>query len=252
MIVVQRDEGAFCVGQAAHAWVSGQLARRWGNGRFAAPEPFDEFCLGAEQHDVGMAEWDLAPTLDEDSGFPTSFMDMPLSLHLNLWSAAPRRVLTLSPYAALLTSMHGHALYADRQTPEPDPEEDDRVRRFVEEQEAFQRELLDRLGEDPDRARHNQRLLWSLDFLSLSLFMDWAPDSVPTPTRSGEPEVEIRVAPAGEDRLRVTPWPFGEDEVRVRCQARHLAGPASGEDELHRALAAAPWVRLERTLVPLP
>ena len=83
-----------CVGQAAHAWVSGQLAREWGNDRFAAPEPLHDVCLGAEQHDVGMAEWDLAPTLDPDTGLPSSFLQMPLSLHLDLWSRAPSKVVS--------------------------------------------------------------------------------------------------------------------------------------------------------------
>ena len=41
-------------------------------------------------------------------------MEMPLPTHLDLWSKAPDKVLTQSPYAALLVSMHGHALYARR------------------------------------------------------------------------------------------------------------------------------------------
>ncbi len=61
MIVVEHGNRTLCVGQAAHAWISGQLAREWGNDAFASPEPLHDVCLGAEQHDVGMAEWDLAP-----------------------------------------------------------------------------------------------------------------------------------------------------------------------------------------------
>lgn len=29
---------------------------RWGNEDFPAPDPYEEVCLSAEQHDVGMAE----------------------------------------------------------------------------------------------------------------------------------------------------------------------------------------------------
>src|SRR5918911_1161278 len=86
MLVYEDDAGVICIGQASHAWVSGQLARRWGNDRFARPDPFDEVCLGAEQHDVGMSEWDLLPELDPDTGLPRSFMAMPLATHLRLWS----------------------------------------------------------------------------------------------------------------------------------------------------------------------
>ena len=49
------------VGQPAHAWVSGQLARAWGNAAFPAPAPREPFCLAAEQHDVGWADADLEP-----------------------------------------------------------------------------------------------------------------------------------------------------------------------------------------------
>src|SRR3954454_25335649 len=153
LIHTDADGRLVCIGQASHAGVSGQLARRWGNQRFAAPDPFDEICLGAEQHDVGMAEWDLTPDLDPDTGGPVSFMGMELATHLDLWSKAPRKVLTQSPYAALLVSMHGHALYARRDTTEPDSEESRAVRRFVGEQEAYQRRIVATLGEDLARAR---------------------------------------------------------------------------------------------------
>ena len=56
MLVRPDGDSVLCIGQASHAWISGQMARAWA-------EPFerhDEVCLAAEQHDVGMAEWDLA------------------------------------------------------------------------------------------------------------------------------------------------------------------------------------------------
>ena len=241
MLTHQNGSSTICIGQASHAWVSGQLARRWGNDAFARPEPFDEVCLGAEQHDVGMAEWDLTPTLNPDTGLPRTFMEMPLQTHLELWSAAPRKVLTQSPYAALLVSMHGHALYARRDSLEPGTEDSDAVKRFVEEQEAFQRDILANLGEDPDQARRNQRLVWAVDFMSLAPLMGWFPDDVPGPDGS----TQIQVEPAGDLTFTADPWPFGEDEFEVRYQGRRLDRPAESEDELHRALAAAPWVTVK-------
>src|SRR3954452_24124756 len=244
MVLHETEDGVICIGQASHAWVSGQLARRWGNERFARPEPFDEVCLGAEQHDVGMAEWDLGSDLNPDTGRPRSFMEMPLATHLGLWSRAPRKVLTQSPYAALIVSMHGHALYANRDTLEPGEGDSDAVRRFVAEQEAFQADLLRTMDEDPDRARRNQVLVWALDFLSLAPLMGWLPDTVQAPTRPGEPHAELDVRPADGLRLTVDPWPFSEDEVRIRYQGRRLDRPFEDEGELHAALAAAPWTTL--------
>ncbi len=59
-MVLRRDEhGVLAIGQASHAWISGQMARAWGNEQFGPLEPYEEVCLAAEQHDVGMAAWDL-------------------------------------------------------------------------------------------------------------------------------------------------------------------------------------------------
>src|SRR5919197_1785813 len=114
MVLRESDGGVICIGQPAHAWLSGQLARAWGNPRFPAPEPREEICLAVAQHDLGMAEWDAAPTLNPDTGFPHSFLEMPLDTHLRLWSRAPELALVQSRWAGLLVSMHGAALYRRR------------------------------------------------------------------------------------------------------------------------------------------
>jgi hypothetical protein len=241
MVIHETGSGVICIGQASHAWVSGQLARRWGNDRFARPDPFDEVCLGAEQHDVGMAEWDLAPALNPETGWPRSFMEMPLEEHLSLWSAAPFKVLTQSPYAALIVSMHGRALYDREDTLEPGTDDSRAVRRFVEEQTRFQERIIANLGESQERADRNQVLVWALDFLSLAPLMGWIPDTIPAPTRPGEPHAELRVEPTGALALTVDPWPFGEDELRIRYQGRRLGGRHDDEEALHAALRDAPW-----------
>src|SRR4051812_977686 len=247
MVLYETDDGVVCIGQASHAWVSGQLARRWGNERFARPEPFDEVCLGAEQHDVGMAEWDRLPELDPETGLPRSFMAMPLATHLELWSKAPSKVLTQSPYAALIVSMHGRALYDRGDTMEPGTDDSEAVARFVDEQNAFQRDLIANLGESQERADRNQVLVWALDFLSLAPLMGWIPDTIPAPTHPGEPHAELEVKPAGDLALTVDPWPFGEDELRIRYQGRRLDRTFDDQDELHAALAVAPWVTITVT-----
>src|SRR3954451_19698625 len=177
MVLFDTDEGVVCIGQAAHAWVSGELARRWGNDRIAVPEPFDEVCLGAEQHDVGMAEWDIRPEIDTTTGLPRAFFQMPLETHLALWGAAPQKVLTQSPWAALIVSMHGRALYTGR--------EGDAARAYVAQQTAFQDELLRTLGETPARAGAAQKVVWALDFLSLAPLTGWTPETFPVPSAGG-------------------------------------------------------------------
>ena len=221
MLLRPDGDAVICIGQPAHAWLSGQMARAW----HPAPEPNEEVCLAAEQHDAGMADWDAAPELNPDTGLPQSFMEMQLDTHLRLWSHAPHRVLPQSRYAALLVSMHGTALYEMRdltKLADPTP-----VTGYLEEQ----RELQERLSADLDRKQleRNQQLLWAWDFLSLGLCLCWEGRSVNGLTLH-------------EDTIE--PWPFGTDAVQLHTEGRRLEGRYETAEQLHAALDAAPWVTL--------
>jgi len=208
--VLLRPEGddVVCIGQASHAWISGQMARAW-----AEPfSPYEEVCLAAEQHDVGMAEWDLAPTLNRDTGLPHSFVEVPFEVHSALWREAPKRLVTTSAYAAALVSLHGTRLYEMR-------EKKRKVKEFLEWQEGFRRWL----GFSRSDLEPGSTLVWIWDYLSLAVLLGW------------QGEVEgISVANGVID-----PWPFRADSLTVRCEARRLHGRFTDERSLHVALAAA-------------
>jgi hypothetical protein len=225
--------------------VSGQLARAWGDELDAR----EEVCLAAEQHDIGMAEWDLRPTLNHDTGLPHSFMEMPLDTHLELWSQAPSKLLRQSGYAALLVSMHGTALYEMRDLDRMEAGDAEKVRRFLAGARAEQDALLAGLGQERAGVLVNQRLVWTWDFMSLALCLDWAP-TVAERVPLGGAAVDVRLEPAGSWAVSVDPWPFRDRSVTVRCEGRALAGGYRDEPELHAALAAAPPVPLRWTLVP--
>jgi hypothetical protein len=152
MLLRQVDGAVIAIGQASHAWVSGQLARVW-NPR---PEPYEAVCLAAEQHDVGMAQWDLLPTLNPATGLPTTFIELDLDTHVRLWSAAPARLLTQSRYAAVLVSLHGSRLYALRDLDAMDPDDADQIRAWEATQSAFRARLIAQLGADVDVLRAQQ------------------------------------------------------------------------------------------------
>jgi hypothetical protein len=214
MLLRPDGDAVICIGQPAHAFVSGQLAARW------APAQSEEVILAATQHDAGMADWDAAPELNPETGLPQSFMEMPLDTHLRLWSHAPYRVLPQSRYAAVLVSMHGTALYEMRKHRTPP------IDRYLDEQRALQQ----RLGADfdPDELRRDQELLWTWDSLSLGLCLEW------------------------EGAEAIEPWPFAADEVRVRCDGRRLEGRFESTEEMRQALAAAPWQTLSFGLTRRP
>jgi Protein of unknown function (DUF3891) len=247
MLLREDGDAVVAIGQASHAWLSGQLARAWGAERFPAPDPFEEVCLGAEQHDVGMAHWDLAPELNPVTGRPRQFFEVPRPTHVALWTAAPARVLTQSRYAALLVSLHGTGLY-ERFPPGDDPGVRDLVREYLASQRVLQERLAEEVGASPDELRRNQGLLAAWDDLSLALCMGSAARDVPdVPAAQGT--ATLRLA-RHDDHHTLDPWPFAAGELRVRCEGRRLDGRYADERELHAALERAPRVDLRFTLRP--
>jgi hypothetical protein len=234
LIRSQPDGGYVAIGQASHAWISGQIARAWGNERFGEVEPWEEVCLGAEQHDVGWALWDLDPKIDPETGRPHTFISLPLPEKLELWSRAARKMISQSRYAALLVSMHGTALY-ERWPPE-DPNDMRLVQRFLDEQHTLQDKLA--VGLDPDEVRRNQQLVFAWDYISLALCLDWAPTKVKDVPDADSSPVTLELTEQGE----LDPWPFLDESVNLRAEGRRLEQGSSFED-------SAP-VTLEFTLRP--
>ena len=248
-MVLRRDGGGVvAIGQPAHAWLSGQLARAWGNERFGALEPWEEVCLAAEQHDAGMAAWDAAPTLNPETGLPHSFTEMPLETHVDLWTRAWELVLPQSRYAALLVSMHGTALYGMRDLTKLDEHEAALVRGYLTGQREVQRRLRESL-DDPSGVDRGQRLIWTWDAFSLALCLDWPPYTL-SGVPAAEGELDVELTPAGERRVRVDPWPFADESVGVRTEGRLLESRLDDEGDLHAALRDARWVTLDFELVP--
>jgi hypothetical protein len=245
-MLLRRDgDDVIAIGQPAHAWVSGQLARAWGNEAFSAVEPWEEVCLAAEQHDIGMAAWEGRPSFNPETGLPRSFMELTIDEHLGMWSAAAGLVLPQSRYAALLVSMHGTALFELRDLRRMDQRDADRVRAFLAGQRALQDELLTSLGADEELVRRNQRLVWTWDSLSLGLLLGWPPyEQRDVPTAGAPVDVAVRDG-------TLDPWPFAAPRVSLRCEGRRLRGPYADGAAMRAALAAAPWETIEIELATL-
>ncbi|TML73622.1 MAG: DUF3891 family protein [Actinobacteria bacterium] len=260
MLHREDETGLILIGQPAHAWVSGQLARAWGNERFGRFEPWEEVCLAAEQHDIGMAAWDAAPELNEASGLPYSFRELPRRTHLALWASAARLVLPQSRYAALLISLHGIGLYEPDDQPDVARSDDPTVLEYLAGQHAFKDELLASLRTDhcyspyalPDVIARNRRLVARFDGISLALChalrFEHAHEGVPT----ADGEATITATPAGDDPSEyvIDPWPFGEDALTLVYEGRLLEGTFTDEETMRDAIGRAPWLVLETRLWP--
>ena len=244
-----RDDGDSWVAipQPAHALLSGEIARAWGNAQFAAPERPQDLCLGAEQHDVAWADWDLKPPLHAPAGRAASFYEAPFHERVAIWADAPRRVLAQSPYAALVVSLHGtniHSIYVDASS--LPPAEAALVRDYLEGQRVLQDGLIAALGIDREHASRAGELVFCLDAISLSLCHDWPERTLPP---VGGTSIAYR--PAGPGQATLDPWPLAVDHLTMHLHGRRLTDRFEDEHALHAALEQAPLERFEMVLEPM-
>jgi hypothetical protein len=258
--MLYRDDpaGTLAIGQPAHAWVCGQLARAWGNEQFGQFAPWEEVCLAAEQHDIGMAAWEGAPTLNQRTGRAHSFMDLPEPRHSEMFAEASRLLLAQNRYAALLTSLHFTGLAERHDSTNDTPAGAQAVQDYLASERAWQAQVLAGLRADSYYAPHaapevvdrNRRLVDDWDWLSLLLLMGLRQTTEVTVPAAGGGSTALTLTPAPGDmtRVTVTPWPFSRDSLILICEGRQLTATYDEEGALRTALADAPWVTLRLVL----
>jgi hypothetical protein len=255
MLHREDPDGLIVVAQPAHAWIAAQLARQWGNAQFGTFAPWDDVCLGAEQHDNGWAAWEQEPRLNPATNRPYTFMNMPTGMHVRVWAGAGAMTLTQSRYAALLVSLHGSGLYERFHDYTRDtPEEARMAREFIAYEHAFQERLLAQLWEDPVSAPHaapavverNRRLVAAWDGLSLGICHGIREPREYAHIPAAEGALALTLAPIDGDPTRITvdPWPFRTHTVTLTCEGRRLPQTFTDEAAMRAALAAAPWVTI--------
>lgn len=252
------DDCRICITQPTHAWVSGQLAQVWGNEQFGAISPYPAVCLGAEQHDIGWVPWEAAPTLNPETGYPHSFTEVAPEVHTQLWAGAKHLAMPMGRYVALLVSLHGTGLYERFTHWKQSPESTRVVEAFLQQEKEFQQQLIYRLEQDPAYAPHvtptairrNQRLVATLDALSLVICMGVTDPRQFEQVPAAAGETTLTLKPIANDplRLSVEPWCFQPKEVTVVFEGRILKEKSSDELTMRDRLTNAPWVTFTATL----
>ncbi len=246
MLHRKTDRGIYAISQPAHSWVSGQLARAWGNSQF--PPPSEAVILAAALHDIGFLDWENKPTLNPETGLPHTFMDLPTPLHLQLWEKGVDELLHLNRYSSLLVSLHNTGL---TQRHPADTQEDRALQSaFLQRQQNLQCELISTLF-DPRTVEHDRPLVPLWDWMSLILGLHETSrisiDDVPT---RGTP-VKLLMDEYQPGKYHVGPWPFREECLTVSFQVRLLVNKYSTESQMRHALQAAPTEDLHIELRPL-
>lgn len=249
-----------CITQPTHAWVAGQLARAWGNERFGSFAPWEEVCLGAEQHDIGWYRWEGAPTLNSTTGYPYSFTELPTAVSVDIWTRVKEVVTPLGRYPALLISLHGTGLFQRYTGWQHSSEAAKLVERYLLEEEVFQQQLVSLLQSDPyyecyanpTAIARNRQLVTTWDTLSLMLCMGvHEPRRVEqVPTATGETNLVIKPIDGDPTRITLAPWAFRADSVTLVFEGRVVKQPCKSEEAMREALRKADWITISTTLTP--
>jgi hypothetical protein len=248
-------EGLIVISQPAHAWLSGQLARAWGNENF--PAPSEETCMAAELHDIGFLQWEQLPTLNPATGLPHTFMDLPAQTHLDIWTAGIQQMMRFGRYAALLVSLHFAGLARKHMCDEPATAE--LTRKFLDAQGEIQTTLSTSLRNDyyygpvssDETFRCNQELVSLWDWMSLLLCMRTRQEKSLGSVSSAATSAELKLVPLDEDgaRFGVGPWPFRGDSVKLVCEGRRLLKTYSEENVMRQDLRRAAPITVRIDLV---
>ncbi|MDZ8184930.1 MAG: DUF3891 family protein [Nostoc sp. ChiSLP02] len=253
--------GLVCITQPHHAWLSGQLARAWGNEQFGEFAPKEEVCLGAEQHDIGWLQWEPKPTLNPETGYPYKFTELPIEVHLEIWSGAKQLALILGRYVTLLVSLHGTGLYERFTSWQNSPKSAQLVQNFLNNEYTFQKEIIDILQQDEYYAPYvtseaiarNQKLVATWDTFSIILCIAKAGEQHidRVPTINGTTTLKLTTLEDKEHQhtVVVSPWPFAQSQIRLVYEGRILRQTFSNELVMQEALKSN-WVTLSTTLIP--
>lgn len=260
MLIREVANGYLMISQPAHAWVSAQLASAWGNEQFGELQPRREVMLAAEQHDIGWLEWEARPELNAKTGRPQTFMEIPTSAHLDIWTPAGPAALVYGPYVALFVSKHGTGLYQRHDFTDDTPEEAHRARTFQVEGAAFEQRLIEAMAGTPsyapwlddDTIARNSKLISVWDMMSLSLCGGSGRNLSISDVPAGGAATTLNVVPdsANVDLAIVSPWPFEGESLLLTCPARRMTRTFSSNADLQAAVAQAPWELIEIELVP--
>lgn len=248
--MIVRDEASHCllITQPAHAWISAQIAEHWGGNGFLKPEPWKDVCFAAANHDAGWYSWDMNPALNQSTGLPCDFMNIPAEDHFIIWEAAPEKVGLVSRFAALLVSRHVMGLYRMNDFSKDKESIRQKARTFCNNQKYLQKRLFTSMQNDKsynrfmndDHLMKCQSLISVFDYFSLIMCMGNIIRETITnvPHQSGNVSLSVS-ADDKPNRYIVNPWPFTKKEITLHCDAGIMRGKFSDKSALNEGIRNA-------------
>ena len=245
-----------------HTALAHQLARAFGNARFAPPVPADLFYHVVLHHDAGWAAFDRDPATSPQTGLPYNLVETPAE-HITVTSrGSPDYNERHHPFCGLVSSMHSWGLYngryglsdmvlIDRIPPSDRP----LAQRMLDGELARQARLKAELARDPATAAwiDERRLFQSykqLQFVdTLALYFNRTHASergevafTHVPLSTGE-DTTVTIAPRASGVYALAPYPFAADGAEFAFAGHPIApGQHDAGGSWAAALAASPTI----------
>lgn len=225
MIVKREGDSLLLVTQPEHAKLSGRIMTAWKCDDLPAHPRRETVLLATRQHDIGWQPVDRRPAIDTKTGQPHHFMTAPDATKRGIWPRGVARLESRDPSAAALIAQHALTVL-DRQ---PSKE----WQRFFSAMETERDRIVatSAFSGNLDELLRDYRFVLLGDLLSLVFCCGWRK----TFHRIGY-DIRLRA-----DRLVVRPDPFEGLDIELAVETRRIPMRRyTSDDDLHRALAAAP------------
>jgi hypothetical protein len=258
--MIRRDDRGdwLLIPQIEHARLAGELALAWGNERERSLAAYPQLVWGVGHHDDGWREWDDAPRLKPETGFPRSFLEMRMRDSTAIWSKSIA-LCSADPLAGIAVSRHFSYLSEQAQASgHADSDDLVAIDQFLSEQAGVEANLSNRAraqqvatGSDVDLQQlfdFGFRTVRFFDMVSLWLCCAerQQPESFTAPL--GE---SVRLIPQAPGLIAIDPYPLGVDSLVLKTPVRRLTARRYGSDaELQAALQTAPLESLAWTVRP--
>jgi hypothetical protein len=242
------------IAQTAHSWISGQFARAWGNKDFSSFQPFEQMCFAAEQHDIGFLRWENAPTLNETTGMPYTFEELPERDHFEIWRTGISQLRPVCLYASLVVSLHFCNL-CERFHSGCNGHDRSESDAFLREQREYQEVARSLLQDDPLMENslegrvltHHRDLLATWDLFSLQLCRgrcnEFKLPQVPI-WEGGNADILVRKKDSAENIWEVEPWPFNGESLTAISEGKWIRERFTGLEAMRSAIQSADRITL--------
>jgi len=241
-----KGEPHFVLTMADHTAMCGQMARAFGNDRFAPPSPFAEVVYIVANHDRGWDPYDANPGLDPDTGVPYIMARTPAPDAVKTNRGSPDFNEAHHPYCGLLSSMHSWGLYNNRYgfskyvirtqaATSLDVASAHRalIDAMLADEKARQTRLIAALAADPatrgwveePRLFQNYKQLQFFDTMSLYFHLRHAGERgeesyVHVPLNATE-DTTVTLRKIDDGRYSLDPFPFAGDRLTLVCRGRY-------------------------------